>query len=213
MIVSNIMTRNPIFIHPEFSVTDARALMDREGIGHLPVLDKNNELVGILTRVDLLRAGPSSATSLDMYEISYLLAKLTVEKAMSRGVITVQEDEVVEEAARIMADKDIGCMPVMRGSLLTGIVTDSDIFHFFVDAFGARHQGVRITVIFDDKPGQIATFAGALAKKGGNIVAFVTAEGDDVAHRRATLKITGVSCADAEAAAALIDGFLIEDIR
>jgi acetoin utilization protein AcuB len=163
--------------------------------------------------VDLLKAGPSSATSLDMYEISYLLAKLTVENVMIKKVITVQENEVIEEAARIMADKDIGCLPVMKGSLMTGIVTDSDIFHFFINAFGARHQGVRITVNFNDKPGQIAAFAGALAEKGGNIVAFVTAEGDDVAHRRATLKITDVDRAAVEQAADAIEGFEIEDIR
>jgi acetoin utilization protein AcuB len=213
MIVSKIMTRNPIFIHPGLSLSDTRSLMDREKVGHLPVLNKSNELVGLITRADLLKAGPSPATSLDMYEISYLLAKLTVENGMIKGVTTVRGDEVVEEAARIMADKGIGCLPVMKGALMTGIVTDSDVFHFFINAFGARHQGIRITVNFKDKPGQIAAFAGALAEKGGNIVAFVTAEGDDVAHRRATLKITGVNRADAETAAAAIDGFEIEDIR
>jgi acetoin utilization protein AcuB len=213
MIVSNIMTKNPIFIHPELSMSETRSLMDREKVGHLPVLNKNNNLVGLITRVDLLKAGPSSATSLDMYEISYLLAKLTVEKVMIKDVITVQENEVVEEAARIMADKGIGCLPVMKGSLLTGIVTDTDVFHFFINAFGARHQGIRITVNFKEKPGQIAAFAGAVAEKGGNIVAFVTAEGDDVAHRRATLKITGVSRAIVEVAAQALDGAIIEDIR
>ena len=213
MIVSKIMTRNPVYIHPELSLVETRSLMDREKIGHLPVLNKNNELVGLITRADLLKAGPSSATSLDMYEISYLLAKLTAEKVMIKNVITVQENEVVEEAARIMADKGIGCLIVMNGKLLTGIVTDSDIFHFFINAFGARHNGIRITVNFSEKPGQIAAFAGALAEKGGNIVAFVTAEGDDVAHRRATLKITGVSRDVATNAAKAMDGVEIEDIR
>jgi acetoin utilization protein AcuB len=213
MNVSKIMTRNPVFIHPDLSLSDTRSLMDREKVSHLPVLNKNNELAGLITRTDLHNAGPSPATSLDMYEISYLLAKLTVEKVMIKNVITVQEDEVVEEAARIMADKGIGCLPVMRGPLLAGIVTDSDIFRFFINAFGARHRGVRITVNFKDKPGQIAAFAGTVAEKGGNIVAFVTSEGDDIAHRRATLKITGVSRAVVEAATGAMDGAGIEDIR
>jgi acetoin utilization protein AcuB len=207
------MTRNPVFIHPEMSLTEARSLMDREHVGHVPVLNKNNELVGLLTRKDLLKAGPSPATSLDMYEISYLLSKLNVEKVMEKEVITVSESEVLEEAARIMADKGIGCLPVMNGSLLVGIVTDTDIFHAFVNAFGARHQGVRITVNFDEKPGQLAKFASAIAEKGGNIVAFVSSEGDDVAHRRATLKITGISAACAEAAARKMEGSEIEDLR
>ncbi|MCL2126994.1 MAG: CBS domain-containing protein [Treponema sp.] len=213
MNVSRIMTRNPVFIHPDLSLTDARSLMDRLKIGHLPVLGKGNELAGLLTREDMLKAGPSAATSLDMYEISYLLSKLTVDKAMEKNVITVLENEVVEEAARIMADRGIGCLPVMNNGLLVGIVTDTDIFRFFVNAFGARHQGIRITLNFIEKPGQLAAFAGAVAREGGNIVAFVSSEGDDAAHRRATLKITGVSRAAVEAAAGSMDGAEIEDLR
>ena len=213
MNVSRIMTRNPVFTHPEISLTDARSLMDREKVGHVPVLNKNGGLVGLITRADLLKAAPSSATCLDMYEISYLLAKLSVEKVMVKNVITVQDSEVVEEAARVMADQGIGCLPVMSGARLVGIVTDTDIFHFFINAFGARHQGIRITINFKEKPGQLAAFAGAVAEKGGNIVAFVSSEGDDMAHRRGTLKITGISRADAEAAASTLDGAEVEDIR
>jgi len=213
MIVSKIMTRNPVFFHPELPLAEARTIMDREKIGHVPVLNKSNELAGIVTRADLIKAGPSAATSLDMYEISYLLSKLTVDKAMEKKVTTVQENETVEEAARIMADKRIGCLPVMNGSVLVGIVTDTDIFHFFINAFGARHKGVRITVNFKEKPGQLAAFAGAIAKEGGNIVAFVSAEGDDVAHRRGTLKITGLDRKTVETVAGILEGSEIEDIR
>ncbi len=213
MKVSKIMTRNPIFTHPDLSLSDARSLMDREKVGHIPVLNKNNELVGLITKVDLLKAGPSPATSLDVYEISYLLSKITVEKVMVKKVITVQENEVVEEAARIMADNGIGCLPVLNNSLLKGIITDTDIFHFFINAYGARHKGIRITINFKDKLGQFAAFAGALAARGGNIVAFVTSEGDDVAHRRATIKITGINRAAVEEIAGTLDGAEIEDIR
>ena len=213
MKISKIMTRNPVITHPELSLTDARSLMDKEKISHIPVLNKNNELVGLITRADLLKANPSPATSLDMYEISYLLSKLTVEKLMEKKVITVQENEVVEEAARIMADNGIGCLPVLNGSLLTCIITDTDIFHFFINAYGARHKGIRITVNFKEKRGQLAAFAGALAERGGNIVAFVTSEGDDMAHRRATFKITEINRAAVEEAVGLIEGAEIEDIR
>ena len=213
MLVSKIMTRNPVFTYPELSLSEARSLMDREQISHLPVMNKNNELIGLVTKVDLIKAAPSSATSLDMYEISYLLSKLKVDKVMVKNVITVQENEVIEEAARIMADQGIGCLPVMKGSLLVGIVTDTDIFHFFINAFGARHQGIRVTINFKERPGQLASFAGAVAEKGGNIAAFVSAEGDDPAHRRGTLKITGISLADAQAIAKSLDGSEIEDIR
>jgi len=213
MIVSKVMTRNPIFIRPDTSLSEARSIMDKERIGHLPVLDRNNILIGLITKKDLLKAGPSPATSLDMYEISYLLSKLTVENIMEKNVITVAEDEVVEEAARVMADKGIGCLPVMHASLVVGIITDTDIFHFFVNAFGARHKGLRITINFSEKPGQLAKFTTAVAERGGNLVAFVSSEGDDLSRRRATLKITGISRADIEEAVKAIDNGEIEDLR
>jgi acetoin utilization protein AcuB len=212
------MTKNPIFIHPDMPVAEARSLMEREHIGHLPVLDKNNSLAGIVAKKDLLKAGPSPATSLDMYEISYLLSKLKVEKIMEKKVITVDENEVVEEAARIMADRDIGCLPVMRGSgspgaLLVGIITDTDLFHVFINAFGARHRGVRIAFNMDEGPGHLASLAGAIARQGGNIAAFVTSEGDDLSHRRATMKVESIGRAEVEAAVKTVPGVEIEDIR
>ena len=117
MIVANVMTRNPTFVSPDMSINDAKELMLKEKIGKLPVLDKNNRLIGLVTKKDLVKAGPSGATTLDMYEISYLLSKLKVEKIMEKNVFTVQQTEVVEEAARIMADEAISCLPVMKGDL------------------------------------------------------------------------------------------------
>ena len=192
MIIANVMTRNPIFVSPDMSVNDARALMTREKIGKLPVLDKNNRLVGIVTKKDLVKAGPSAATSLDMYEISYLLSKLKVETVMERNVLTVQQTEVVEEAARIMADSQVGCLPVMKGDLLVGIITETDLFRTFVDMFGARHDGIRGTFQVEEKPGMIAQVSKAIADANGNIVSLVTFDGDDLSQRRCTVKVTGM---------------------
>jgi acetoin utilization protein AcuB len=213
MIIKRVMTHNPIFVHPDLSVNDARALMDKEKVGRLPVLDKNGSLAGIVTRKDMIKAGPSPATTLDIYEISYLLAKLKVEKIMQRHVITVDEDEVVEEAARVMVDRNIGCLPVMRGSLLVGIVTVEDIFRVFINAFAARHAGVRITVMLDEKPGQLALLAGGIAEKGGNILSFIFGEGDDQSRVRATCKIVNISASDVEAVVAGIPNAQLEDLR
>jgi len=182
-------------------------------IGHIPVLDKSNRLIGLVTKRDLARASPSAATSLDMYEISYLLSKMTVKDVMKKEVITVAEDELVEEAARIMADKRLGCLPVMREKLLTGIITDTDLFNVFVNALGARRKGVRITCSIKEKPGQIAMLTHAIAEKGGNISAFITFEGDDDSRRRVTLKTDGLKLADLESIVKTMPDVEIEDIR
>ena len=212
MIVADVMTKNPVCVNPDMSVNDVKALMTKEGVSKFPVLDKNDNLVGIVTKKDLLKAAPSSATTLDMYEISYLLSKLTVKKIMEKDVTIVQENEVVEEAARIMADGDISCLPVMRGNLLVGIITEKDLFRTFVDMFGARHQGVRAVFSLDEKPGQIARLAKAIADLNGNIVSVVTAEGEDIKHRRCTIKVSDLK---KEALQNILKdtGAVVEDIR
>ena len=195
MIVSDLMSKNPICTTPDTSVTDARALMTKEKVNKLPVLDRDSRLVGILTKNDLARAAPSAATTLDMYEMGYLLSKLKVEKVMTKNPVTVQDDEVIEEAARIMADKDIGCLPVMKDDLLVGIVTESDLFHKFIEMFGARHHGVRAMIEVDEKPGELAKVTNGIASIGGNIVSTVTSEGASVATRRVTCKVANTTLA------------------
>ena len=213
MIVSRVMTKNPVLIHPDMSINEIRSLMDKAQIGHLPVMSKNNELVGLMTRKDLVKATPTMATSLDMYEISYLLSKITAKDVMEKKVLTVDENEVVEEAARIMADNAIGCLPVTRGELIVGIITDTDLFHVFLNAFGARHPGLRITLNIQEKPGQLARLAQVIAEKGGNVVAFVTSEWEDLSRRRATIKVAGISREDAEKILKNFDDMEVEDIR
>src|SRR5574344_312324 len=198
MRVKDVMTRNPVYISPDASVVEAKALMTKQKISKLPVLDNEKRLVGIITKNDLNRAGPSAATTLDMYEIGYLLSKLTVAKVMHKEVITVSEDEVIEEAARIMVDNGVGCLPVMKDKLLVGIITASDLFNALIDLFGARQKGVRATFLVDDVPGTLAKMTQGIADLGGNIVSLITWDGDDPAHKRITVKATGITVAQME---------------
>lgn len=193
MLVKNVMTKNPVTISPECSVTEARALMNKNNIGKLPVVDKNFKLVGMVTKNDLAKSAPSQATTLDMYEISYLLSKLTVEKIMVRDVVTVPDTEVVENAAKVMLEKGIGCVPVMSGDLVVGILTESDLFSLFTEMFGATHSGVRVVFSLDDKPGQLAKIVDEIAKKNGNLVSLVTRELKDSSLRRVTMKVSEIS--------------------
>jgi acetoin utilization protein AcuB len=193
MLVKERMTRNPILIRPDMTVTDAQALMKREKIHHLPVVDKDEKVVGIVTEKDLLYASPSVATTLSVYEMTSLLAKLKVDRVMSRDVVTVTEDVPLEEAARIMADRRIGGLPILRGRTVVGMITESDLFRIFIELFGARQKGVRVSVTMTNVKGELARIAGAVAQAGGNIIALGTFLGEDPSTGRCTLKVDGLS--------------------
>lgn len=212
MLVKNVMTKNPITILPDASVTEARAIMNKNNIGKLPVVDKNFKLVGMLTKNDLAKASPSQATTLDMYEISYLLSKLSVEKIMVKDVVTVQDTEVVENAAKLMLDHGIGCVPVLSGDLVVGILTESDLFSLFTEMFGATRSGIRMIFSLDDKPGQLAKIVDEIAAKNGNLVSLVTRELKDSTLRRVTMKVSGVTKAQIEEILSKV-GVKVDDIR
>lgn len=192
MLVKERMTRNPITIRPDTPVTEAQAMMKREKIHHLPVLDKDEKLVGIVSEKDLLYASPSPASTLSVYEMTSLLAKLKVEKVMSREVIAATEDMPLEEAARTMADRGVGGLPIVRGKTLVGIITESDLFRIFIELFGARQRGVRVSLSVPNVKGQIAKIASAVSQAGGNIIALGTFLGEDPTTGRVTLKVDGL---------------------
>ena len=193
MLVRDVMTKNPITIDIKASIREANDLMKKNNINKLPVVDKSGSLVGIITANDLQRAAPSEATTLDMYELSYLLSKLTVEKTMVKKVFTVQETETVEAAAKIMSDGDFGCLPVMKDKLLVGIITDSDLFKMFINMFSTDVPSVRAVVKMADASGALGKFTQKIADENGNIITCITSDDDDPKYKKITIKVTGVS--------------------
>ena len=143
MIIERRMTKNPVTIGPDANVVEASELMKKEKVHRLPVLDKDKKLVGVISEKDILYATPSPASSLSIHEMAYLLSKLTVRKLMSKDPVTITKDTTVEEAARLMVDQDLSCLPVVEGDRLVGIVSKSDMFKILLELFGARHFGVR----------------------------------------------------------------------
>ena len=170
MLVRERMTPNPITITPDTSVSDALRLMRDKKIRRLPVLDSHGQLVGIVADNDLLYASPSPATSLNVWEIHELLYKLKIDKVMTREVITATEDMPLEDAARIMADRRIGGLPVMQDKKLVGIITETDMFKAFLAQLGARRHGVRVSVAIPEAKGTMAKIASAIFSAGGDIV-------------------------------------------
>ena len=192
MLVGERMTKPVITVQPETSMPDALDLMRKEHIRRLPVVNKRGELVGIVTEADLLKASPSEATSLSIYEVTYLLSKLTIERIMTREVITITEDAPLEEAARIMADNSIGGLPVMQGREVVGMITETTLFRIFLELLGARRAGIRVTASAPDQPGQLAKLSKAIYEAGGNIIAFGTFLGESSANKLVTFKVGGV---------------------
>lgn len=192
MLVGERMTKPVITVRPETPMPDALDLMRKEHIRRLPVVDKHGELVGIVSQGDLLKASPSQATSLSIHEITYLLSKLPVEQIMTRSVITGSEEMPLEEAARIMADNEIGGLPVLRGKELVGILTETTLFRIFLELLGARQAGIRITATVPDRPGELAGLTKAIYELGGNIVSLCTFTGETPTKGLFTLKVEGV---------------------
>lgn len=212
MIIKDFMTRNPFCVNPKDSVSEIRKIMEREHVEKLPVLDDSGAVIGIVTKFELRSAMPSEATTLDIYEISYLLSKMTVKSIMRKNPVFVQENTPIEEAAKIMAEKKISSLLVMKGGALSGIFTKSDLFRAVVDMFGAKYDGVRATVEVDDKCGELAEISQAIADENGKIVSVITSEGGDVSRRTITLKIIGMKKSDVESIMKKIDAE-IKDLR
>jgi acetoin utilization protein AcuB len=133
MRVEDLMSRTVISAPTATPVVEARALMLRERIRHLLVVSEGR-LEGIVTDRDIRLNLPSPATSLSVWELNHLLARLTVADVMTKSVIVIDPARDAREAARIMIDHKIGALPVLDGARLVGIITETDLLRAFVGA-------------------------------------------------------------------------------
>jgi len=172
MLVRDWMTKDPLTVAPDTPVLEAINLLKNKGFRRLPVV-KDGKLVGLVTDKDLKDAMPSKATTLSVWEMNYLLSKLTVQEVMAKPVITVEADAPLEKAALLMEEKKIGGLPVMDGEKLVGIITVTDVLRAFIEVLGLKMGGLRITVDIPDVPGALAQMARAVPP--ANIVSIATA--------------------------------------
>ncbi len=146
MLVRDIMTQNVITITSNTYVLDAERIMESHKIGRLPVVDKE-KLVGIVTKDDVLKASPSSTTPYNQRQLFYLMSKLTVKEIMKTKVVTVTPETTVEKSVAIAQKNRVGCLPVVEGGKLIGILTTNDVFYKIINPlFGISETGKRITV-------------------------------------------------------------------
>ena len=184
-------TANPYTVAPETTIADAMVVMREKNIRRMPVV-KNGKLVGIISEKKLLEVSPSPATSLSVFEINYLLSKTKIESVMTKNVITISSDNLLEEAAIKMRDNHVGSLPVVDNGKLVGIITESNVFDAFIEILGTRDHGSRIAIeVIDNKPGVAAKIASIIAGFDVNITHLVFLKSEIVA-RVNTLNIDSI---------------------
>lgn len=203
MFVRSYMTPEPVTVSPDDNFPQAMSVIRKQKIRHLPVVEQGR-LVGVLVEKDLVSNQPSPATTLSLYEIYSLLETIRVRQIMTCPVITVEGGCPVEEAARIMVENTISCLPVMDGEKLVGIITETDVFKVLMEVLGGREEGVRFTLRLPERVGALANITGKVAAAGANIAAITTSRVLADGRREIILKVTG---ADREQLAELmVDG-------
>jgi acetoin utilization protein AcuB len=191
MFVSDWMTTKVYTVDPDSTVTDAMILIREKKVKHIPVL-KGEELRGIVSDTDIRDYSPSTASSLDIYELHYLLGKARVKEIMKKDVVTIGADAPIEEAAMLLCDRDIGSLPVLDGKKLVGIISDRDIFRALVDITGVRHGGHRICLQVADRPGSIREVTDLVRKHGFHLQGILTSyEGLPEGRRNIVIRTHG----------------------
>ena len=142
LLVRDWMQPNVITADRQSGMLDAHKLMRHHNIRRLPITKKNGELVGIVTRSDIRRAEPSDATTLNVWEMNYLLAKLQLKDIMTRKVVTCHPEDTIKQAAISMQEQKIGALPVVDNkNRVVGILTESDIFRILIAWFNEEIEG------------------------------------------------------------------------
>jgi len=159
MYVGRIMHTSLVTVLPETLLTKAKDIIAEKRINHLLVVDKNGELIGLLS---------------DVHELNYLLSQMTVEMIMVKKIISISPGTTIERAARIMQENRISALPVMEGEKLVGIITTNDVMGVLLRAIGFGEGSTRFIVLVEDRIGVLSEVAQLLKEHQVNIRSLVT---------------------------------------
>jgi len=170
MLVKGWMTGDVITVNEVTPMMKASVIMKERDIRSLPVLNKKGKLVGIISDRDLKDASPSKATSLDVYELNYLISTVSVKSIMTKNPVCVRPNETIEFAAILMLENRISSLPVMNDQdALIGIITQTDIFKVLINIMGVYTAGIQIALSLEDRPGSIKEASDLIRSHGGSI--------------------------------------------
>ncbi|HXZ43378.1 MAG TPA: CBS and ACT domain-containing protein [archaeon] len=188
MQVGRRMRTSLITLPKDATLAQARELLHAHRIRHLPIVE-GDRLLGILTDRDIREISPSSAAGISPDRTASFLAQIPVCHAMVTEVRTVSPYTTIEEAARLMIEHKIGCLPVTEGDRLVGMITETDILGVLVDVMGIREPSVRIELTLPDRPGALADVTRVIKTHGANISSIVTMPHWDAEKRLAIIRL------------------------
>lgn len=166
------MTWNVATVSSDTPIMEARKIMDAHGVRRLPVVDKG-KLVGMVSKERIIRTAPSPATSLSVWEINYLLAKMTVKEVMTKDPITVDPEMSVEAAIAIAQKKGVGALPVADKGKLVGIATTNDFFYKILNpVLGIAKPGTRLVISKGGEIKSLQDILDSVKKSGAKIISF-----------------------------------------
>ncbi len=176
MLVKNWMSKDVVTVDADDSMQHAINAMKEHSIHLLPVV-KKGKLVGVVTDRDLKRASPSDATTLDVHELLYLIAKIKVKDIMTKKPITVPEDYTIEEAAEVLLKNRFSGMPVLdaKGQVV-GVITQHDLFKVLIALTGFGQRGIQFAFQLEDRPGSIKEVTDIIRSYAGRIVSIMSSQ-------------------------------------
>jgi acetoin utilization protein AcuB len=215
MFVRDYMTRHPVMAEPTMSIVEAQGLMAETTVRHLPVVETGKRLVGLVTR-QTMRIPPTELASLNVWEITRFLSTLKLEDVMvkAKDVVTTDADAALEEAAQIMIRHRIGCLPVLDGNVVIGIITEIDMMTQLTALLGGMVAGVRATIRMPNRQGELAKITKAISDQGWGIYASGgVPTPKDPEHWDCVLKVRNVPREDLLAVLERIEDHEVVDIR
>ncbi len=194
MLVGDWMSRNVVTATEDVSMIKAGRMLRERKIRRLPVVDKEGRLVGIVSERDLKAASPSAATTLDMYEMTYLLSEMKLKSIMTRSPRSIRPGDTVERAALVMRDLKIGSLPVVDAdNKVVGIITDTDIFRLFVSITGIDQDGIQIGLRLGTSEGSLKPVLDALRGHEARIISILSSyDRTDASRRDVSIRIQGL---------------------
>lgn len=200
MLVRNWMTPEVLTVTPETSLLKVGKLMRDHNVRRVPVIDRQGHVCGIISDRDVRDASPSKATTLDMYEMHYLLAEIKAKDIMTAKPLTVKPTDTVEKAAMLMLDNKIGGLPVIDENLqLKGIITDQDVFKALVNITGVREGGIQLGFSIANRPGAMRPIFDLLRRHGARILSVLSSNNSE-GERNIFIRLRDMESREAEEA-------------